>query len=281
MHELLNLAKSVSWDNIFSVLKEKPDIVNLRPESRDFGLIHFAVFNLRHEQAERLLTEFKADIHAKTRDGRTPLSLIEESISKQPLDIPALSRKKNEELLRFVQELDRGVANPVPPRVAALTKSGSLHTSPAHSSSGGGARDTSGKSTHSTRHPADGGPKKAGGQRVEVILVPVDCGALGGEYVELVAQINRRPVYRQNSSSRHFMYYLDDAKFGWVIHSSLDDECQMPLAYLGAVDSKLLDKHPCDKRFGVYWTVLKRVAVAGKAYAVDRSMGVQRSFSYL
>jgi hypothetical protein len=273
MHELHNLAKAVNWDGIFEVLKDKPDIVNIRPDTRDFGLIHFAVFNLRHDQAERLLTEFKADIHLKTKEGKNCLALIEESLTKQPLDLPALTKRKNQELHRFVKELDHGIKDPVPPKVA-LARSG--HSPVTATSMGTGVVGRGVSSPTKTSYPADGGARKIGGWRLEVINVPGEVINLGGEYIELNLHINSRPVYRQNGS-RHFLYYLDDEKWGWVIHSALDDECQMPLAFLGP-QSSTLRVHPCNKPHGVYWALQRRVAIAGKTYQTSRDMTVQRCY---
>jgi len=118
MHELLNLAKTAkadtaaNWDLIFAKLTLMPDIVNLRPESRDFGLIHFAVHQLRHVPAERLLLEFKADVHLKTREGHTCVELVEHAIetrNSDPRKPPsAATRKDDQDLLRLVKDLENG-----------------------------------------------------------------------------------------------------------------------------------------------------------------------------
>jgi hypothetical protein len=94
-HEMLTMAKDGHWINVFAEIKKTPDIVNIRPETRRFGVLHYACYQVRHNEVERLVNEFNADVNLRTQDGHTPLEVLEERIRDgQPPTSPAERSKE-------------------------------------------------------------------------------------------------------------------------------------------------------------------------------------------
>jgi len=77
-HAFLDLAKEFHWAEVKRQINANPLLVNVQPCGRDgtprWSALHQAAFGGSCDSV-RFLLEYKADIHAKTNDGQTPLDV--------------------------------------------------------------------------------------------------------------------------------------------------------------------------------------------------------------
>lgn len=75
-HEVIDLAKAGKWPKVFEFLDLHPDddrtpsvqrLVNLRPEVREYGILHQAAFFGNKEAVERLIEDYKAEPSVLTK----------------------------------------------------------------------------------------------------------------------------------------------------------------------------------------------------------------------
>lgn len=83
IHVLLSMAKDGKYDAVFASLKGRPDLVNVRPENRMFTLLHYAAFQARKAEMERLIS-VGADVHARTKDGKSVVEILCEGQRANP-----------------------------------------------------------------------------------------------------------------------------------------------------------------------------------------------------
>lgn len=76
-HAVLDAAKDGKWEKVFELLEKGPELVNVRPEVRVYGVIHQAAFHGDIEILRRLIEDFKANVKLLTKDGQTPLQIAE------------------------------------------------------------------------------------------------------------------------------------------------------------------------------------------------------------
>jgi predicted DNA-binding WGR domain protein len=77
-HELIDLAKVGKWADLFKLLSVHKQLVNVRPEVRDFSILHQAVFNGKRDAALKLLDEYGADPTQTTKFGKSVLEIANE-----------------------------------------------------------------------------------------------------------------------------------------------------------------------------------------------------------
>lgn len=70
-HALLDLAKANKWADVFRALDTRPELVNVRPEVRQYSLLHQAVYLGRVENVTRLLDQYGASASQCTKGGET------------------------------------------------------------------------------------------------------------------------------------------------------------------------------------------------------------------
>merc|ERR1712151_8867 len=70
-HSLIDLAKDGQWDKLYAVLDSKPELVNVRPEVREYGILHQAAFLGDEGAVNNLLKKYRADPDMLTRSGNT------------------------------------------------------------------------------------------------------------------------------------------------------------------------------------------------------------------
>lgn len=77
-HALIDAAKDGKWEKVFELLEKNPELVNVRPDVRIYGVIHQAAFHGDIEIMRRLIEDFKANVKLLTKDGKTPLQVAQE-----------------------------------------------------------------------------------------------------------------------------------------------------------------------------------------------------------
>jgi len=83
-HDLLNKAKAGTWEQVQSGLIRNPRLLDMRPESRKFALIHYAAFQF-HLGALDMLLKLGADPNLKNQDGKTALELLNSERKALPI----------------------------------------------------------------------------------------------------------------------------------------------------------------------------------------------------
>lgn len=78
-HAVIDAAKDGKWEKTFELLKEDPELVNVRPEVRQYAVIHQAAFHGDIEVLRRLIEDFKANVKLPTKDGRNALQIARDS----------------------------------------------------------------------------------------------------------------------------------------------------------------------------------------------------------
>merc|ERR1712217_593929 len=77
-HKLIDLAKAGRWADLFKLLAMHKTLVNVRPEVREFGVLHQAAFQGKEDVVLRLIDEFGADPTEQTKYGKTVADVAEE-----------------------------------------------------------------------------------------------------------------------------------------------------------------------------------------------------------
>merc|ERR1712217_109765 len=70
-HKAIDFAKNGKWRDLFSFLEKHPEVVNVRPDNREYGLIHQAAFLGSQLAVDQLIDKYGADLKAKTKSGAT------------------------------------------------------------------------------------------------------------------------------------------------------------------------------------------------------------------
>jgi len=68
-HKLIDLAKNGSWDELYKSLDSQRDLVNMRPEVREYSVLHQAAFLGAKEALNILIDKFDADPMLPTKSG--------------------------------------------------------------------------------------------------------------------------------------------------------------------------------------------------------------------
>lgn len=68
-HKLLDLSKANKWADVFKVLDSRPELVNVRPAVREFGVLHQAAYHGRADVIATLCTKYHADSEQVTKSG--------------------------------------------------------------------------------------------------------------------------------------------------------------------------------------------------------------------
>jgi len=71
-HRAIDLAKEAKWRDLFALLKSSTaGVVNVRPEVRDYGVLHQAAFQGSSVAVNQLIDQFGADAGLLTKKGQT------------------------------------------------------------------------------------------------------------------------------------------------------------------------------------------------------------------
>jgi len=252
-HELLNYAKSGNWAGIYKAVKDQPDLVNVRPDVRRFALIHYACFQIGHEQVQFLI-DCGADPKLLTNDGMTPVDVLSEAIRTDPGKTPdevALDAA----LLKWLEKRAAGENIPFtrPAKIAS-------DLSP----------------TADTEKPSG------------LVMIVSRClnRELDGEYAELTRMHNGYPVFRKSAAGvKMYLYYaITDSKMnsGWTIDKAIMESSLVGTASKsdGAVPAYLgpsmCGGDPSKQYQGEYWRVWYSSLLGGGYYSKDVLMKVTR-----
>lgn len=77
-HKLIDLAKAGRWADLFKMLEVHKTLVNVRPDVREFALLHQAAYQGREEVVVRLIDECGADPAQRTKSGQSVAEVAEE-----------------------------------------------------------------------------------------------------------------------------------------------------------------------------------------------------------
>eukprot|EP00416_Gambierdiscus_australes_P022300 CAMPEP_0171070366 /NCGR_PEP_ID=MMETSP0766_2-20121228/9698_1 /TAXON_ID=439317 /ORGANISM="Gambierdiscus australes, Strain CAWD 149" /LENGTH=698 /DNA_ID=CAMNT_0011526833 /DNA_START=14 /DNA_END=2110 /DNA_ORIENTATION=+ len=70
-HRAIDLAKGAQWEDLFTLLDLRREVVNLRPDVREYGVLHQAAFYGSLDVVKALVTKYGADPGLRTRHGET------------------------------------------------------------------------------------------------------------------------------------------------------------------------------------------------------------------
>eukprot|EP00927_Polykrikos_kofoidii_P057021 TRINITY_DN5112_c0_g1_i1.p1 TRINITY_DN5112_c0_g1~~TRINITY_DN5112_c0_g1_i1.p1 ORF type:complete len:1300 (-),score=221.72 TRINITY_DN5112_c0_g1_i1:44-3889(-) len=83
-HQALTMAKGENWEGVKEMLRKNPEIVNVRPEQREFNLLHFATFQFNHTVVRQLVRDYGADLTTKSSKGKTAIEILTEGMVTNP-----------------------------------------------------------------------------------------------------------------------------------------------------------------------------------------------------
>jgi len=95
-HKLIDLSKAGRWTDLFKMLEMNKTLVNVRPEVRDYSVLHQAVFQGACDISLRLVDECGADPAQCTKSGMSAAAIAEEQGHTQ------LAEKMRERIAKHV-----------------------------------------------------------------------------------------------------------------------------------------------------------------------------------
>eukprot|EP00930_Biecheleria_cincta_P074836 TRINITY_DN6204_c1_g1_i1.p1 TRINITY_DN6204_c1_g1~~TRINITY_DN6204_c1_g1_i1.p1 ORF type:complete len:1100 (-),score=172.77 TRINITY_DN6204_c1_g1_i1:533-3811(-) len=242
-HTLLNKAKGGKWQEIDDTLARQPDLVDRRPDGRQYALLHYAAYQLKEVCIDMLL-KHGADPLLRNLDGDTPADIIKSVMRSSPSPV---ERDKCQQCLLC---LARG-------RHSSSSSSGRIGSDP----------------TSSAHRASPTQESEDGNMRIKVQSCMVK--EFDGEYKLLEERLNGHPAYRKDAQTDKgclYIYHHRNPRNGWSIGYHPEDEAD-PLAFLGATRSD----DPCTRAHLQYWRVLFMSKYArGDFWATDYAMTLTR-----
>merc|ERR1712046_201572 len=83
-HKAIDLAKYAKWRDLFAFLDKNPEVVNIRPEEREYTILHQAAYHGSQLAVDQLIDKYGADKKALTKDN-APVADIATSEGYLPL----------------------------------------------------------------------------------------------------------------------------------------------------------------------------------------------------
>eukprot|EP00811_Abedinium_folium_P000517 NODE_10473_length_1349_cov_3.301146.p1 GENE.NODE_10473_length_1349_cov_3.301146~~NODE_10473_length_1349_cov_3.301146.p1 ORF type:complete len:369 (-),score=76.78 NODE_10473_length_1349_cov_3.301146:243-1205(-) len=120
LHEMLTKAKLGEWDDVRKFLTEKPNLINVRPETRPYGFIHFGAAN--GAPMVEWLIGMRADLHMKTSNGEDIVQVMVSAVTARPPKNEA-ERRYDEESLMWLQKKLAGDPTATLPRLGVPASS--------------------------------------------------------------------------------------------------------------------------------------------------------------
>uniref|UniRef100_A0A7S0FJ54 PARP n=1 Tax=Pyrodinium bahamense TaxID=73915 RepID=A0A7S0FJ54_9DINO len=77
-HRAIDLAKAGHWEDLFPLLDVRGDIVNTRPDVREYAVLHQAVYHGNKHAVVTLVDKYGADPNQRTKLGKTPADVATE-----------------------------------------------------------------------------------------------------------------------------------------------------------------------------------------------------------
>jgi len=77
-HKAIDHAKFGRWDELYAMLDEHKELVNVRPDVREFSALHQAAWHGKTEVVERMLDHYGADPLPTTKFGKSIIEVAEE-----------------------------------------------------------------------------------------------------------------------------------------------------------------------------------------------------------
>eukprot|EP00933_Yihiella_yeosuensis_P007116 TRINITY_DN112025_c0_g1_i1.p1 TRINITY_DN112025_c0_g1~~TRINITY_DN112025_c0_g1_i1.p1 ORF type:complete len:575 (-),score=150.92 TRINITY_DN112025_c0_g1_i1:135-1859(-) len=74
-HKLIDLARDASWSKLYSELDKHPELVNVRPSVREYGVLQQAVYHGEQKAVDKLIDEYGADLQLESKYGEKVLSI--------------------------------------------------------------------------------------------------------------------------------------------------------------------------------------------------------------
>lgn len=93
-HELIDHSKAGRWSAVFDALEKNTELVNARPEVREFSAFHQAAYLGDREAIEALVHRFGADPLQRTRSGLLPEQVARDAGHTKAADLIACLAKK-------------------------------------------------------------------------------------------------------------------------------------------------------------------------------------------
>ncbi|CAE8589508.1 unnamed protein product [Polarella glacialis] len=114
-HAILDATKMARWEELFQKLQLCPDLVNARPEPREYAALHQAAFHGDVAVLQRLVDEFKADVCLRSKSGQTALQVAIASEKHQAstyLDSVMPTVHLHDEFVTFPEQVCVSVTDP-------------------------------------------------------------------------------------------------------------------------------------------------------------------------
>jgi len=92
-HAAIDLAKDGRWSDLFALLDKRRDILDLRPDVREYGILHQAAFHGCKDAVRTLIDKYGADVAQRTRHGLTAQDVADERGHAEVAEIIALHSK--------------------------------------------------------------------------------------------------------------------------------------------------------------------------------------------
>lgn len=248
-HDLLNYGKLGDWKNAKALLTMHPEIVNIRPDVREYALIHHAGYQLKFEIMEWMRYTMKADLMLKTRFGKTLEDIMQEVLS---------TSCQTDHERKVCQDIQRWLAS----------EQGRAGAPSAPTATSAAASAAAAMSVY------DNSPALARGA---VLVVQSTANAdVNGDYEEVEDRFSRYPVFRKKvvkaGDAKCFLFYNPLQTMGWVIDIRVHEGTN-PFAYLGP---SACGGNPCAKGYHEAWTVKVITRLVGESYQADNAMKITR-----
>lgn len=86
-HALIDLAKEARWDQLYKMLDKQRNIVNVRPDVREYGVLHQAVYLGDQDAVATLIDDYGADPRLRSKFGNSSLDVAEERGHEKVLEL--------------------------------------------------------------------------------------------------------------------------------------------------------------------------------------------------
>lgn len=77
-HKLLDMSKANKWADVFKALDARPELVNMRPDVREFSVLHQAAYLGKGEIIAALVEKYRADPALVTKSGKSAAQVAQE-----------------------------------------------------------------------------------------------------------------------------------------------------------------------------------------------------------
>jgi len=94
-HKLIDRAKAGRWDDLFKALDKKKELVNVRPDVREYSILQQAAFYGKADVVETLISKYGADPLQRTKSGRSLIDVANEGGREEVVVLLSSSKAKS------------------------------------------------------------------------------------------------------------------------------------------------------------------------------------------